>query len=967
MSGVTFTIARKAGDGLLSKRITLGDDGKPVSDGSPCRMWAGTARRVVVGSASEVADIINGMDSSEALILGDHIAEAEQIRLAKDAEANSAAGIYGRTTKTFVYREQQPGLILLDHDRKGMPAAVEARIKELGGPVAAIDHLLGGLDQFAHIYRPSTSTGIYNKETGEEFPAGGGFHIYLVAEDAADSPRALRALHVRALNSGLGWGVIAGRGRFLVRSVIDIMVGSPERLAFEGGALVEPPLAQNLTKRAAVAHEGRMIDTRAAFPDPTPEEAREFARLVEAERQRLKPEEAKAKEEAAAAIAEKRGIRIERARVIVATSDAGELVSYDSVIFDDPELGEVEVADILADPDRYHGETLSDPLEGPEYGTGKAKLYSNGGGDVRVNSMAHGGQRFKLGHSYDYISIEIDNAGEVAVERLAELLPAAATLTPVQRERLLARAGKVAKVGNTTVKETVKEALGRADIERRERRARKARAEAGLDDPGTGGFTSGGATSQPGGDPFAEFHAAVDRVNRDFFVCQFAGAVPICTFHHDPELGRRHLAFMKPADFRLKFLTETYLVGFKRDGGELWKDLGTGWMESKRRRQYDRAGMFPRGDAPPNTLNLWQGWGVEPKPGSWDTIAWHLLHIICNGDEDACNYLVGLLAYWVQNPEKIGEVAIVLRGKKGTGKGTLADVIRAWFRHHSVHVTQSRHLVGNFNAHLADCLFLFADEVTWGGDKQGEGALKGLITEKTIQIEPKGINCFSLRNRSKVLIASNNDWVVPVSEDERRFFVLDVSEAKRGDREYFNKLHAAIEGGEAAAMLQDLLHLDLSGFSLRDVPHTAGLNNQKVEGLDSVGRWWMSCLEEGRIVGGPVFENNVDGMIGRRHWPGEMVKGAVHYAYVQHCRDHGERHPKDEARFPKAWERYAPSMEDYKPFNQPRRWKFQSLKFHRAEFMRAMNISCWTWKPLDEQDEEAAEKVSPFPGKEGAR
>jgi hypothetical protein len=637
------------------------------------------------------------------------------------------------------------------------------------------------------------------------------------------------------------------------------------------------------------------------------------------------------------------------------------------VIFDDPELGEVEVADILADPDRYNGETLSDPLEGSEYGSGKAKIYSNGGGDVRIHSFAHGGQTFKLGHSFDFISIEIDKAGEDAPERLAELLPAAATLTPVQRERLITKAQKAGKVGKKTVKDTINEALSRANIERAERRARQARAEAGIDDPGAGAATSSGSTSRAAGDPFAEFHAAVDRVNRDFFVCQFGGAVPICTYHDDPELGRRHLAFMKPADFRLKFLTETYLVGFKRDGGELWKDLGTGWMESKRRRQYDRAAMFPRGDAPPNTLNLWQGWGVEPKPGSWDTIAWHLLHIICNADEEVCNYLVGLLAYWVQNPEKVGEVAIVLRGKKGTGKGTLADVIRAWFRHHSVHITQPRHLTGNFNAHLADCLFLFADEVTWGGDKQGEGVLKGLITEKTIQIEPKGINCFSLRNRSKVLIASNNDWVVPVSEDERRFFVLDVSDAKRGDREYFNKLHAAIEGGEAAAMLHELLHLDLSGFSHRDVPHTDGLNNQKVEGLDSVGRWWMSCLEEGRIVGGPVFENNVDGMIGRRHWPGEMVKGAVHYAYVQHCRDHGERHPKDEARFPKAWERYAPSMEDHKPFNQPRRWKFQSLKFHRAEFMRAMNISCWTWKPLDEQDEEAAEKVSPFPGKEGAR
>ena len=646
---------------------------------------------------------------------------------------------------------------------------------------------------------------------------------------------------------------------------------------------------------------------------------------------------------------------------MVAASDAGELISYDSVIFDDPELGEVEIADILKDPDKFHGETLSGPLEGPEYGTCKAKLYSNGGGDVRINSMAHGGQTFKLGHSYDFISIEVDKAGEDAVERLADLLPVAATLTPVQRERLLSRASTVAKIGKTTVKETVKEAQKQADIERRERRARKMRAEDGTAEPGGfGAGTSSATTNQSDRDPCAEFHAAVDRVNKDFFICQFAGAVPICTFHHDPEMGRRHLVFMKPADFRLKFLTETYLVGFKRDGSELWKDLGTGWQESKRRRQYERAGMFPRGDAPPGTLNLWQGWGFEPKPGEWKVLSEHIRLVICNGDKQAAKYLIKLLAYWVQNPEKVGEVAIVLRGKKGTGKGAFVKALQRWFLHHFVHITQPRHLVGNFNAHLADACLLFADEVTWGGDKPGEGVLKGLVTEQTLQIEPKGINSFSTRNRLKIVIASNSDWVVPVTEDERRFFVLDVSEAKRGDREYMNKLHAAIEGGEAEAMLHDLMHLDLSKFSHRDVPHTNGLNRQKAEGLDSVGRWWMSCLTEGRIVGGRTYEDRLGPPIGTRHWPGELSKSRVHDAYVEHCLLHGERHPKPQHVFPLIWRgKYAPSIGETRPKGLPRQWEFQGLDGHRDEFLAKMNIDAWEW--------EDAGEVVPFPGAEAAK
>ena len=47
-------------------------------------------------------------------------------------------------------------------------------------------------------------------------------------------------------------------------------------------------------------------------------------------------------------------------------------------------------------------------------------------------------------------------------------------------------------------------------------------------------------------------------------------------------------------------------------------------------------------------------------------------------------------------------------------------------------------------------------------------------------IEPKGIDSFQARNRLKILISSNEDWVVPVTSDERRFFVLEVSRQAQG-------------------------------------------------------------------------------------------------------------------------------------------------------------------------------------------
>ena len=42
--------------------------------------------------------------------------------------------------------------------------------------------------------------------------------------------------------------------------------------------------------------------------------------------------------------------------------------------FDDEAFAGCTVADVLADPDRFDGATLADPLEGVAYGIGKAKI-----------------------------------------------------------------------------------------------------------------------------------------------------------------------------------------------------------------------------------------------------------------------------------------------------------------------------------------------------------------------------------------------------------------------------------------------------------------------------------------------------------------------------------------------------------------------------------------------------------------
>jgi phage/plasmid-associated DNA primase len=157
----------------------------------------------------------------------------------------------------------------------------------------------------------------------------------------------------------------------------------------------------------------------------------------------------------------------------------------------------------------------------------------------------------------------------------------------------------------------------------------------------------------------------------------------------------------------------------------------------------------------------------------------HIRAILCNSDAEAFEWVLNWLARAVQQPDCPGEVALVLCGGRGAGKGMFARAVASLFGQHARQISQARHLTGNFNAHLADCVLLFVDEAFWAGDKQGESVLKSIITEPTLAIEKKGLDVVMVPNMLDVIMASNNTWVVPAGLDERRFLVLAVNSSTR--------------------------------------------------------------------------------------------------------------------------------------------------------------------------------------------
>jgi hypothetical protein len=215
-------------------------------------------------------------------------------------------------------------------------------------------------------------------------------------------------------------------------------------------------------------------------------------------------------------------------------------------------------------------------------------------------------------------------------------------------------------------------------------------------------------------------------------------------------------------------------------------------------------------------------------------------------------YSIRWTAWGFQNPGDVAEAALVYRGKKGSGKGLWLGTIRKVYGPHGLQITHAGLLTGQFNAHLRTCAYLFADEAFWAGDKQGEAILKWLLTECAGMYTPKGVDSAPGVNHTKVGVASNSAWVVPASDDERRYAVSDTNNryakgvAPEEERKrYFAAIARELAEGGAAAMLYDLLQMELGDWHPREVPTTVGLMRQKKESLRGHLQWFEALLQAG--------------------------------------------------------------------------------------------------------------------------
>lgn len=354
------------------------------------------------------------------------------------------------------------------------------------------------------------------------------------------------------------------------------------------------------------------------------------------------------------------------------------------------------------------------------------------------------------------------------------------------------------------------------------------------------------------------------------------------------------------------------------------------WLRSPKRRKYKGITFDPTTtESKDSHYNLWKGFIKQPIQGNCSKYWLHVQENICNNDDESYRYIRKWLAYVFQKPH-IVHTAIVLCGSQGVGKNSFVEPLGLLLGSHYAPLSSISELVSNFNYHLKNAVLIHANESLWGGNRKEIGTVKAMITEENCLIEGKGKDRIVVRNFKHVILSSNESWPIHLDHDDRRFFVLQVSEKNKENHEYFKAIQNELINGGYEALLHDLLNENLTNFDPRKFPCSPSSFDIKMLSADSSYRYLYEVLCEGAFA---IGSEPIDG---DPVWQGPIPKETVYKDYEAWCEKNGEEIVTNIA-LGKTIKKLITSVEDTRPGGnfRARCYKFQSLKQCKEEFCKA--------------------------------
>jgi hypothetical protein len=285
-----------------------------------------------------------------------------------------------------------------------------------------------------------------------------------------------------------------------------------------------------------------------------------------------------------------------------------------------------------------------------------------------------------------------------------------------------------------------------------------------------------------------------------------------------PVRNEIRLNYMSPYDFKNASYSDRSVI----DHGKRYF-IAAEWMRWAHRRKVNKTVYEPGQPriTSEGNLNTWFPSLCAPKQG--DLTLWNrYLDHIFSSEPEYRDWFIHWLAYPIQNPgAKLHTAVVFWSTQTGTGKSTLAYIMKEIYGQHNCSRLQEGDLSAHFNGWAVNKQFIEVDEMSGRGSEARAELLKAFITRQTIPVDLKYQNRYEIRDTLNYFFTTNHIESLHLDEDDRRFFVHNVGSVKLSADFFQTEFGPWLKSDGFAAIAWHLLHeVDLSKPILGGDPYS---------------------------------------------------------------------------------------------------------------------------------------------------
>lgn len=274
------------------------------------------------------------------------------------------------------------------------------------------------------------------------------------------------------------------------------------------------------------------------------------------------------------------------------------------------------------------------------------------------------------------------------------------------------------------------------------------------------------------------------------------------------------------------------------------------WWAWPQRRTADRVEFIPGepgevvDERNRKVINTYRGFATKPELGDVQPFLDLFDHVTASLPDKEKQWLLQYFAWPLQNPKtpKIFAAVMAHSETQGSGKSFLGECLCAIYGDHGMVIgnpdllTKSAH-----NQFLADKLFVVADEVLVGSRNETD-KVKNFVTATEFMVNPKYIDAYKAFAYMNWYFTSNHADALKINDQDRRWFILHVQEAKL-TKKLINELRKWREAGGLHHLHYFLRHdIDCSKFEPWQAPPITHARDLMVDATRSEAEMWVDTL-----------------------------------------------------------------------------------------------------------------------------